>query len=489
MARMGKTQELIRNFRPLSALAFVVILQGTWEVLLAASYQGLQNGGLAGLIWSYIWTFVGMLFVNVSLAEMASMAPTSGGQYHWVSEFAPPRFQRFLSYQTGWMSTLSWQAGTASGPFLVGTMIQSLVIENNESYSPSNWQGTLIVIAITIMIYFINVYGVRIMPMFQNVMLVVHVSGFLIIMIVFWVLSPRVPAKTVFLEFTNSGGWGSIGVSLMVGQISSLYACICADAAAHMSEEIEDAGVTVPRAMMGSYFVNGGIGIVFLISFLFTITSVTDALNEDYPFIFVFRQTVSVAGINGLTSILIILIFAGTMSYNLSTSRQTWAFARDGGLPFSEFISAVHPTMHVPVNAVLITCVLTAVLSLINIGSEVTFNAIISLNLVSLMITYTISIGCVLYRRITAPETLPPCRWSLGHWGVPINAIAVAYSTVAFFWCFWPPQTPVDKETFNWAVVMFLAVALLSTVDYVRRARKVYKGPVVLVEQQHECSM
>lgn len=34
MTRMGKVQELRRNYRPLSALAFTVILQGTWEVLL-----------------------------------------------------------------------------------------------------------------------------------------------------------------------------------------------------------------------------------------------------------------------------------------------------------------------------------------------------------------------------------------------------------------------------------------------------------------------
>ena len=28
-------------------------------------------------------------------------APTSGGQYHWVSEFAPREYQKFLSYITG----------------------------------------------------------------------------------------------------------------------------------------------------------------------------------------------------------------------------------------------------------------------------------------------------------------------------------------------------------------------------------------------------
>lgn len=82
----------------------------------SANTQGLVNGGLAGLFWSYVWTFLGFSLIIMSLAEMASMyvahaarwsmlivrrAPTSGGQYHWVSEFAPPQYQKCLSYLTG----------------------------------------------------------------------------------------------------------------------------------------------------------------------------------------------------------------------------------------------------------------------------------------------------------------------------------------------------------------------------------------------------
>ena len=38
-----------------------------------ATTQGLTSGGLAGLSWSYVWTFFGLGFVMISLAEMASM--------------------------------------------------------------------------------------------------------------------------------------------------------------------------------------------------------------------------------------------------------------------------------------------------------------------------------------------------------------------------------------------------------------------------------
>lgn len=251
-----------------------------------------------------------------------------------------------------------------------------------------------------------------------------------------------------------------------------------------MSEEIKDAGITVPRAMIGSYLLNAALGLVFLISYLFCITDLDAALNDatGYPHLWVFQNTVSTAGVNGLASIVIILIFAGTVSFNLSTSRQTWAFARDAGLPFDKWIARVNPKLQVPVNAVTITCLITVLLSLINIGSDVAFNAIISLNLVSLMITYVLSIGCLLYRRIYHPEMLPKARWSLGKWGVMINAGGFVYSMFAFFWCFWPNSTPVDAGSFNWSSVMFVAVAIISTFDYWVRARKVFKGPVSTVQ-------
>ena len=168
-----------------------------------------------------------MTFVNVSLAEMASMAPTSGGQYHWVSEFSPPQFQQYLSHITGWMSTLSWQAGTASGPFLVGTLIQALIQVNYPDYVATNWQGTLFVLAVTLIVGVINVYGTKQMPMFQNLMLVVHCGAFLAIMSIFWILSPHNTPQDVFIKFTDGGGWSSMGLSLMVGQISAIYGLIC----------------------------------------------------------------------------------------------------------------------------------------------------------------------------------------------------------------------------------------------------------------------
>lgn len=250
-----------------------------------------------------------------------------------------------------------------------------------------------------------------------------------------------------------------------------------------MAEEVRDAGRYVPISIFWSYIGNGIMAIVFLITYLFAIESIDEALADPsgYPFIYVFRTAISNAGVNGLTSIVLIIVVAANISFNASTARQTFAFARDNGLPFAKWIGHVHPIKEIPANAIALTCIITCLLSLINIGSSAAFNAIISLQVVAIMMTYAFSIGCVLYQRIVHPELIPTARWSLGRWGVIVNTIGLAYVTFTFFWSFWPNAIPVTVGNMNWSVVMFMGVLFLSLIMYVVRGRKVYVGPVTVV--------
>jgi choline transport protein len=92
---------------------------------------------------------------------------------------------------------------------------------------------------------------------------------------------------------------------------------------------------------MWSYTLNGFIGLFVLITFLFCLPDLTSATSAPGgPFLYVFQQSSYWGGIP-----LIILILAvaltGTIDSNASTSRQIFAFARDGGLPFARWLSTV----------------------------------------------------------------------------------------------------------------------------------------------------
>jgi choline transport protein len=79
MWRMGKVQQMQRIFRLFPMISFSMILMASWEIGLGSSVISIFNGGVAGTIYMYIVCWIGFLAVYSSMAEMGSMAPTSGG--------------------------------------------------------------------------------------------------------------------------------------------------------------------------------------------------------------------------------------------------------------------------------------------------------------------------------------------------------------------------------------------------------------------------
>ena len=99
MHRLGRTQELRRTFRSLSVLGLAVTTMSSWVALLVTSTFSLINGGLAGSVWVFLVTWVCTGTLVGSLAEMASMAPTSGGQYVFNLFFPFPFFFFFFFFR------------------------------------------------------------------------------------------------------------------------------------------------------------------------------------------------------------------------------------------------------------------------------------------------------------------------------------------------------------------------------------------------------
>lgn len=96
------------NLRRCNANSLSAPIVVAWEFVLLVSPFGLVDGGTPAVFWGLLLSPVVMLPVYASLAEVASMSPTAGGQYHWVSELAPPTVQKGLSYITGWFVALGW---------------------------------------------------------------------------------------------------------------------------------------------------------------------------------------------------------------------------------------------------------------------------------------------------------------------------------------------------------------------------------------------
>ncbi|TLD07988.1 hypothetical protein E2P81_ATG10597 [Venturia nashicola] len=465
MKRMGRSQELRRNFKSLSVLGLATTTMSTWVALLLANAFSLTNGGLAGTVWLYLASWILTFSLGASLAEMASMAPTSGGQYHWVSEFAPPSQSKFLSYIA----------------YSSAVIILSMVSIYHPEYAMQNWHQSLLMIGIGVLGTLMNTYGAKHLPVLEGIVLIVHIFGFFCIIIPLWVLAPKAPASEVFGTFSNFGGWSTVGAACFVGSITATGSFAGSDAAVHLSEETKDASKSVPRMIIFTIVLNGAMGLVFIITYCFCITNLEAVVQSESPFPFMdvfLAGTNSKAATVAMSTIPLILSVCTSLNALAAASRQAWSLARDQALPFSSWFRKVTTIgTPIPLNSIMFSLSILVIIALINIGSSAALNTIIALLTSATSFSYALSISCILQKRLRG-EPLPPSRFTLGKFAIPINALAVLYVTVACIASFFPVVNSSAVADMNWSIVMFGGVLLIAGVDYFFRGKKHYIEPV-----------
>jgi hypothetical protein len=96
--------------------------------------------------------------------------------------------------------------------------------------------------------------------------------------------------------------------------------------------------------MVASVAINGAMAWAFIITVLYCIGNLEDALSGIYVYPIIEILYASTGSKGGTTTLMTLIVFLGIIamfSTLASVSRLTWAFARDKGLPFSDFFSKV----------------------------------------------------------------------------------------------------------------------------------------------------
>lgn len=233
--------------------------------------------------------------------------------------------------------------------------------------------------------------------------------------------------------------------------------------------------------MVSTVIVNGATGWAIAIAFsYFILPQFEDALSSPtgYDFIEVFYTAVGPAGAAGMTAVLIILVWCATIGFLATSSRQTWAFARDRGLPFSHFFAYVNKTLALPLRAIVLCTIVPGLLALINIGSTVAFNALVSISEAGIFTSYLIPIVLIMIKKLR-DEPIRYGPWSMGKWGLAVNIFSAVFLVISVFFSFFPPETPVTLETMNWSIAVFGGFVIIGLVWFGVYGRRSYNGPVV----------
>ncbi|CAD6588414.1 MAG: hypothetical protein ASARMPRED_003557 [Alectoria sarmentosa] len=245
-------------------------------------------------------------------------APTAGGQYHWAAILAPKSSKGILSYITGWLIVLGWRSSIAAGSYLTGTTIQGVVVLTSPTYNPKTWHGTLLTWAVVIAGLGINTLVSRVLAKIETLILILHIVGFVAILMPLVYLAPHSSPQLVITEFVNARGWPTQGLSFFVGIVGSVVAFLGTNGAIHISEEVKNAAIVVPRSMIMSVLINGALGFDMLVAMVFclgNIEKISSTPPTQYQFMAIFAQAAgSSSEASGMIAV-IIFIFIWIVGY------------------------------------------------------------------------------------------------------------------------------------------------------------------------------
>ena len=178
------------------------------------------------------------------------------------------------------------------------------------------------------------------------------------------------------------------------------------------------------------------------------------------------------------------------------------AFAREGGLPFSNYLSRVsssalglrHFTLgsklismqidektRLPIWAIATTTIINLLLALINIGSSVGFTAFHSLIIAGYYSSLILAAGVILHKRLATPESeIPFGPFHMSRrTGMVVYILVIAYCFVGGFLSMWPSFVNPTPDEMNWCVLVYGGALLSSIIFWFAYGRKRYTGPVI----------
>ena len=185
------------------------------------------------------------------------------------------------------------------------------------------------------------------------------------------------------------------------------------DSAVHISEEASNAATAVPWAIIGAIFVAGVLGWAVNVSLAFCMGKDLDSIINNgigQPMATIFFNSFGQKGTLALWAVVVIVQYMMGTSMLLASSRQVFAFSRDGALPFSGWLYRMNGYTKTPVNTVWFSAFLATLLGLLVFAGSQAINAVFSISVVASYVAYATPIVA----RFAFKNDFKPGPFSLG---------------------------------------------------------------------------
>ena len=206
LAELGYKQELDRSWSGFSnfAISFSIIsiLAGCFTTF----GQAWNNGGPVAISWGWPIISAFILIIGLTMSELVSAYPTSGGIYWWASKMGGPK----AGFFTGWLNLIGLVAVTASVAYGCAFFIDLTMSTFSPGYA-ADYSLTRVFVTFLIVLVAasgLNIFSGHLMAVMNNVSVWWHVAGVAIIVLILAVVPKQHQSFAfVFTERINNSGY------------------------------------------------------------------------------------------------------------------------------------------------------------------------------------------------------------------------------------------------------------------------------------------
>ncbi|MDO0916243.1 amino acid permease [Streptomyces sp. DT2A-34] len=483
LAAFGYRQELHRSLGRYASFAagfsFISVLTTVFQFFAF----GYAFGGPV-FFWAWPAVLVGQLLVAACFAELAAHYPISGAIYQWSSRLSNVTFGWFA----GWIMVIGQIVVVAAAALALQMVLPALwsgfqLIGTDPAPTSADGAANAAVLGVALLALttLVNLVDNRVLSLINRVGVTAEIIGAVLIIALLLTHSERSPGITFHTE--GAAESGLLG-ALLVGSFTAAYVMIGFDSAGEMSEETRHPRRTAPRTILTALGAAGLLGGLLVLGGLLAAPSLTDGRLAVDGLSYVLTSSLGDGVGRALLADVVVAITVATLAIQTAACRMLFSMARDGQLPFSRRLAKVNPRTGMPPAPAVVVGVLAAALLLLNFASPEAFLAIGTTCIVMLYLAYAMVTGPLLIARLRGrfaadgTDETGARLFSLGRWGVPVNALALLYGLVMTVNLAWPRAAVYDPAGghwyFQWFTVLFLLVTVgLGVLFRLTRAQRV----------------
>ncbi|KAI0324639.1 APC amino acid permease [Cubamyces sp. BRFM 1775] len=436
LATLGYKQEFKRAFRPIEVFGLSFSIIGIFPSIASVIVFAIPYGGPVALVWGWAVCMFFIMFIAMALAELGSAAPTSGGLYYWTWHYSSLRWRKLLSWLVGYSNSMGLISGVASVDWGCAVQLMAAVsIGTNQRFVPTTAQTFAVYVAILVCQAMMTSLATSVVARLQGLFVVLNIVLCLAVIIALPAATPAEFKNTASFAFGGFANWGF-------------------DAPVHISEEASNARTVVPWAIVSSVGIAGLLGWVINVVIGFYMGTDLEGIMANpigQPMATILFNSLGRNGTLAIWSVVALVQFMMGSSSLTTASRQMFAFARDGGMPFSGLIYHVNTRTRTPVNAVWASALVAGVLGLLAFGGSAANSAIFSLSIAGQNMAFSIPILC----RFMGGREWAPGPFQLGCFSLPVAVIAVAWMVFSTTITAFPSAPGPDASSMNYEVVVF----------------------------------